>query len=152
MTDLPPAYTDYDTRLGAYAIVVDERQRMLLAFWNEPPARPTWALPGGGVELHETPEEGAVRELAEETGYAVELVRLLGVDTLVVPAERRLSGTDRVLRMVAVIYEARVVGGELAHEVGGSTDEARWFPLDEIPSLDRVGLVDTALRLWRGQP
>lgn len=148
MTDLPPAYTDFDTRLGAYAIVVDEQRRVLLAYWQDA-AR--WTLPGGGVELHESIEEGAVRELAEETGYAVELVRLLGVDSLVVPPDRRGSDTDRVLRMVGVIYEARVVGGVLTHEVDGSTDEARWFPLDEIPSLDRVELVDVALRLWRAQ-
>jgi len=150
VTDPAPDYTEYDTRLGAYAIVVDDRQRMLLAYWHEASA-PQWALPGGGVELHESPEEGAVRELAEETGYVVELVRLLGVETLVVPAEHRMSPTERALRMVAVIYEGRIVGGELTHETDGSTDEARWFPVDDVASLERVGLVDAALRLWRAQ-
>jgi 8-oxo-dGTP diphosphatase len=33
--------------------------------------------------------------------------------------------------------------------VGGTTDEARWFPLDEVPSLDRVGLVDIGLGFAR---
>ncbi len=148
MTDPAPDYTDYDTRLGAYAIVVDDQRRLLLAYWREA-AR--WTLPGGGVELHESIEEAAVREVAEETGYAVELGRLLGVDNLVVQPDRRVSDTDRVLRMVGVIYEARVVGGELTHEVDGSTDEARWVPVDQVPELDRVELVDVALRLWRDQ-
>ncbi|WP_296603733.1 NUDIX domain-containing protein [Nocardioides sp.] len=148
MTDPAPAYTDYDTRLGAYAIVVDDRRRLLLAYWREA-AR--WTLPGGGVELHESIEEAAVREVAEETGYAVGLTRLLGVDSLVVQPDRRVSDTDRVLRMVGVIYEARVVGGELTHEVDGSTDEARWVPVDQVSELDRVELVDVALRLWRDQ-
>lgn len=148
VTDPLLDYTDYDTRLGAYAVVVDDERRVLLAYWRD---ETRWTLPGGGVELHESPEEAAVREVSEETGYAVELVRLLGVDTVVVPAERRVSATDRVLRMVGVIYEARVVGGELAHEVDGSTDEARWIPVDDVPSLERVGLVDAALRLWRAQ-
>ena len=148
MTDPAPAYTDYDTRLGTYAIVVDDQRRLLLAYWREA-AR--WTLPGGGVELHESAEEAAVREVSEETGYVVELVRPLGVDTLVVPAAGRPITTDRALRMVGAIYEARVVGGELTHEVGGSTDEARWFPVDEVDSLDRVGLVDAALRLWSAQ-
>ena len=150
MTDPLPDYTDYDTRLGAYAIVVDDQRRALLALWNEV-SRPRWTLPGGGVELDESPEDGAVREVHEETGYVVELVRLLGIDTQVVAAERGLATSARPLRKVGVIYEARVVGGELTHEVDGSTDEARWFSLDEIPSLDRVGLVDVALRLWRAQ-
>lgn len=150
VTDPLPEYTDYDTRLGAYAVVVDDRRRVLLALWNEP-SRPRWTLPGGGVELDESPEGGAVREVREETGYAVELVRLLGVDTQVVDAERRLSASARPLRKVGVIYEARVVGGELTHEVDGSTDEARWFPVDQVVSLDRVELVDAAMRLWRAQ-
>ncbi len=148
MTDPAPAYTDYDTRLGAYAIVVDDRRRVLLAYWH---GAARWTLPGGGVEFHESAEEAAVREVAEETGYAVELVRPLGVDTLVVPAAGRPIATDRPLRMVGAIYEARVVGGELTHERDGSTDEARWIPLDEVTSLERVDLVDVGLRLWAAQ-
>lgn len=46
-----------------------------------------------------------------------------------------------------VVYEARVVGGELTAEVGGSTDEARWFDPAEVGALPRVALVDTALQL-----
>jgi 8-oxo-dGTP diphosphatase len=144
-------YTDYDTRLGAYAVVIDTvdgHEQVLLAHWNEP-ALPQWTLPGGGVELEESVEEGTVRELREETGYDVELGRLLGVDTFVVPVEKRTTDSDRPLRNVRVVYEARVVGGELTREVDGTTDEARWFPLDEVAGLDRVALVDVALRYAR---
>ncbi|GAW51681.1 MULTISPECIES: NUDIX hydrolase [unclassified Nocardioides] len=148
MTD-QPHYTEYDTRLGAYAVVVDTvdgRAQVLLALWNEP-SRPQWTLPGGGVDLDETVEEGAVRELREETGYDVELVRLLGVDTWVIPVEDRTTGSRRPLRNVRVIFEARIVGGELTHEVDGSTDEAQWFPVDEVAGLDRVALVDVGMRM-----
>jgi 8-oxo-dGTP diphosphatase len=140
-------YTEYDTRLGAYAVIIDTVdgcEQVLLALWNEP-ASPRWTLPGGGVELDETVEAGAVRELREETGYDVELGRLIGVDTFVVPVEGRTTGSDRPLRNVRVIFEARVVGGELTREVGGTTDEAQWFPVDEVPGLERVGLVDVGL-------
>lgn len=41
---------DFDTRLGAYAVIVDDQNRVLLALWNEA-AEPSWTLPGGGVEL-----------------------------------------------------------------------------------------------------
>jgi 8-oxo-dGTP diphosphatase len=146
----PLHWTDYDTRLGAYAVVV-RGDDVLLALWNEPDT-PCWTLPGGGVELAETAEEGAVRELREETGYDVELGRVLGVDVLVLPPDRRGSGwedTGRWLRSVRVIYEARVVGGELAREVDGTTDEARWIPLADVPSLPRVELVDIGLDLLR---
>jgi 8-oxo-dGTP diphosphatase len=141
-------FWDYDTRLGAYAVIVDERDRVLLALWNEP-SRPRWALPGGGVELDESPAAAAVRELREETGYDVELDRVLGVETeLVAPAKRRRD-TGRWLKFVQVTYAARVVGGELRHEVDGTTEEARWVPLVDVPALHRVDLVDAALALWR---
>jgi 8-oxo-dGTP diphosphatase len=149
-----PHYTEYDTRLGAYAVVIDTvggREQVLLALWNEP-SRPQWTLPGGGVELDESVEEGAVREVREETGYDVELVRLLGVDTWVIPGERRTTGSRRPLRNVRVIFEARIVGGELTHEVDGSTDEAQWFPVDEVAALDRVELVDIGLRFAGRSP
>jgi 8-oxo-dGTP diphosphatase len=44
-------FRDYDTRLAAYAVVVDDQDRVLLALWNE--REPQWTLPGGGVDLHE---------------------------------------------------------------------------------------------------
>lgn len=141
-------FGDYDTRLAAYALVVDEDDRLLLALWNEGPA-PEWTMPGGGVELHETPAEGAVREVREETGYDVELGEVLGVDVHVVPAAERLDPPGRPMKSVRVVYSARVVGGELTHEVGGTTDEAGWIPLADVPSLVRVPLVDAALAMWR---
>jgi 8-oxo-dGTP diphosphatase len=144
-------FIDYDTRLAAYAVVVDDQDRVLLALWNEA-AQPQWTMPGGGVDLHEQAADGAVRELLEETGYDVELVRLLGVDSYVIPPERRHLDTVRPMKAVRVVYEARVVGGELTREVDGTTDEARWFPLAEVADLPRVGLVDIALDLWRARP
>ena len=77
-------FRDYDTRLAAYALLSDDEGRVLLALWNEESER-LWTLPGGGVDLHETVYAAAVREVREETGYEIELVRVLGVDTSVVP-------------------------------------------------------------------
>ena len=139
-------HTEYDTRLGAYAVIVDERDRVLLALWNEPD-RSLWTLPGGGVELRETVEDAAVREVHEETGYDVELGRLLGVDTIVITPEERTVDRDRFYKGVRVIFEASVVGGRLRNEVDGTTDEARWFPLSEVADLARVDLVDIGLRM-----
>lgn len=140
-------FTEYDTRLAAYAVVVDDVDRLLLASWNERMV-PQWTMPGGGVEFEETPDQAAVREVREETGYDVELVRLLGIDTHVTPGEERWHPPGRALKSLRVVYEALVVGGSLQHEVGGSTDEARWVPIADVASLDRVSLVDISLGLW----
>ena len=147
-------YTNYDTRLAAYAVIVDGSagsERVLLALWNEAD-EPRWTLPGGGVELHESAEDGAVREVLEESGYDVELTGLIGVHSYVVPPERRFARTRRPMRALRVVFTARVVGGDLTAEIGGTTDEARWFPLTELADLPKVGLVEIALDMWRARP
>ena len=71
--------------------------------------------------------------------------QLLGVHTFVLPPHVRVNTTDRPLKSVRVVFEARIVGGELRHEIGGTTDEARWFDPGAISDLPRVSLVDIAL-------
>jgi 8-oxo-dGTP diphosphatase len=142
-------FADFDTRLPAYAIIVDDDERVLLTLWNGG-SSPAWTLPGGEVELQETPEQGVLRELVEETGYEVELTGLIGVDVNVISSAERI-GSNRTLRGVRIIYSARVLRGRLRSEPepDGSTDEARWFPLADVPGLPRVSLIDAGLALWR---
>ena len=137
-------FRDYDTRLAAYAVIRDDAGRVLLALWNEADA-PKWTMPGGGVELDETVQQAVVREVQEETGYDVVVGRLLGLHTFVLPPQVRVNTTDRPLKSVRVVFEARIVGGELRHEIGGTTDEARWFDVEAISDLPRVSLVDISL-------
>lgn len=134
-----------DIRVAAYAVIVQEG-RILLAHWSQG-GHSGWTLPGGGIDPGEDPADAAVREIAEETGYSAELGELIGVDSKVIPAEQRLSGSGVPLHALRIVYTATVVGGELANERDGSTDEAAWFSLDEVAGLDRVDLVDVGLRM-----
>jgi ADP-ribose pyrophosphatase YjhB (NUDIX family) len=109
-----------------------------------------WILPGGGVEHGEDPYDAVVREVFEETGYEVEVERLLGIQNVHGPMLR--DGVEFDYHRIRIMYEARVVGGELTYEVGGSTDQAAWFPLADVPELDHVESVDFGLELLRTRP
>lgn len=136
-----------DLRVAAYAVIVDEDDRVLLAHWIEG-RRGAWTMPGGGLEPGEEPERAVRREVREETGYRVAIEELLGIHSRVIPPGRRLTpGLTEPLHTLRIVYRARVVGGRLRNETDGSTDRAEWFPLSEVPSLQRVKLVDIALEM-----
>jgi len=139
-----------ELRVAAYAVCVRDG-RMLLARWVAGDGRKRWTLPGGGMDHGEDPYDTVVREVEEETGYAVEPLALLGVDSMRRTQARRL-GAAVDFHAVRIVYEVRVTGGDLRHETNGSTDMAAWHPLDEVSGLERVGLVDMGLALWRQRP
>ncbi|MBW8818394.1 MAG: NUDIX hydrolase [Streptomyces sp.] len=136
-------------RVAAYAICVRDGQILLARWLND--GRPEWTLPGGGMDHGEDLHDTVLREVEEETGYRIEMTGLLGVTSRRLPLRRRFGRTvDH--HGVGLVYEARVTGGELRFEVGGSTDMAQWHDLDAVPELNRVPLVDVGLRLWRERP
>ena len=87
-----------------------------------------WSLPKGHIEEGETPEEAAVREVAEETGIQSEISRELGVIDFWF-----MAGGKRIHKTVHH-YLFKEVGGKLAPQVT-EVDEAKWFPLEEIVNL-----------------
>ncbi|MDK8171175.1 NUDIX domain-containing protein [Curtobacterium citreum] len=140
-------YTDYDTRLAAYGVVTDG-DRVLLARLRVPEAG-TWTLPGGGVEFDETVEQAVVREIHEETGYHAECGALLGIRHHIVPKERRFHDSGRPMKAVQVVFRATITGGELRNETDGTTDEAAWVPIADLPHR-RHGLVVPIALGWAG--
>ncbi|MET7520436.1 NUDIX hydrolase [Streptomyces sp. NPDC005480] len=64
-------------RVAADVLLRDAQGRVLLV---NPTYKPDWDLPGGMAEANEPPEEAACRELAEELGLTVTVLRLLVVD------------------------------------------------------------------------
>lgn len=131
-------FTEYDTRLAAYAVLVNDADEILLTWFNggSNGGTPSWSLPGGGVDFDESVEDAVVREVHEETGYAVEVGPLAAIDHHTLPPGGRFP---RPYRSQRFLFEARIVGGVLGTvEVGGTTDFARWVPLAHFPLPERT--------------
>ncbi len=134
-----------DSRVGAYVVLV-EQDRVLLVRWVEGPV-PLWTLPGGGMELGETAEACAVREVFEETGLDVAIERILGVNDRYIPTEQRLSSGDRPLHLHQVFYLGHVTGGELTPTSDAGNDRAEWIDISNVQELERMQWVDVAIAL-----
>jgi len=137
-------FTEWDTRLAAYAVVVDEQRRLLLTWYNGSRPHPQWTLPGGGVEYDESLEAAVVREVKEETGFDVEVGSPLVTATGTAPDGPR---PPRPYKSVRVVFTATVTGGNLGTvEVGGTTDHAAWVSLDQISeTVPRADILDVAV-------
>lgn len=101
--------------------------------------RPRWTLPGGGLNFGEQPQVGALRELAEETGYVGEIEALLGVNV-----DHFIGSNGVDWHAVRIIYRAGVIGGGLTYERDGTSELAAWLSSDELASLDAAPLVAAA--------
>lgn len=89
-----------------------------------------WGFPGGAVELGETPQMAAVREVKEETGLTVEAGRLISVYT---DCDMSYPNGDQA-QSIVIAYELHVVGGQLFCDKE-ETLELKYFSLDNMPPL-----------------
>jgi len=119
------------------AVIYDPGKGVALVRRKNPPFG--WALPGGFVEYGERVEHAAVREVMEETGLIVELTELLGVYSD--PAR------DQRMHTISTVFIA-VAGNPEAIVGGDDAAEARFFPLDALPSdiaFDHRAILDDFL-------
>lgn len=81
---------------------------------------PIWVLPGGGIDKDETPANAVIREVKEETGLNVKIVRHIAIYT---PINK--------LSKVTFLYECTPVDGELS--TGNETRDIGFYALDKLP-------------------
>ncbi len=120
--------------------VVEEAGAVLLCRRAIAPREGFWTLPAGYLELHETPEEGAMREAAEEAEARIELDGLLAVFTI-----SRLS-------QVQLIFRAHFAGAP-HYAAGPESQEVGLFAWEDIPWTQiAFPSVHWALDAWRTHP
>jgi ADP-ribose pyrophosphatase len=115
----------------AVGAVVFKEDRVLLVQRGKPPAESLWAIPGGRVELGETLQQAAEREILEETGATIRAHEPVFTFDII---EREPNGAVR-FHYVVVDLLADCVAGDLAP--GGDATDARWVSPAEL-SLLRV--------------
>jgi 8-oxo-dGTP diphosphatase len=115
------------------------KTEVLLIKRGNPPYQGMWAFPGGFLEMDETLEDCAHRELFEETGLkGIKLSQLYAFGDV---------HRDPRCRLITVAYYGFV--DEVSKEIKGGDDalEARWFDLDQLPRLafDHDKILEKAL-------
>ena len=116
--------------VGATTLVFNDKNELLLNLRTD---TNTWGIPGGSMELYETIEETAVRELKEETGICAEELQLVTV----------LSGKDFYIeypngdKMCTVIVLFKVLNYKGTLKVSGNESKAlKFFPLNNLPAME----------------
>jgi len=116
--------------------------QVLLIERGADPYKGCWAFPGGFMNMDETTEQCAIRELEEETGLKLNDLYQIGAYSKV---DRDPRG-----RTITVAYLAIV---DAPAEVRGQDDaaEAQWFPIDALPPLafDHEDIMRDAIELYK---
>lgn len=112
-------------RITAHALI-QNGDKILLAQEKVGMIRGLWGLPGGGVGKNENFEEAAEREVEEEVGLDIKILKKIGVFD------------DKKRSSMRHIFLAEVIGGELKHQKKELMD-VRWFALEEIKNLNLRG-------------
>lgn len=111
----------------AGGIVYNERNEILLQKRGD---RNVWGFPGGAMELGESLEETAKREILEETGVNVEVEYLIGVYS-------KYFGefpNGDTAQTITHFFKCKPIDGELIAD-GSETLDLKYFPIDKVPKL-----------------
>jgi ADP-ribose pyrophosphatase YjhB (NUDIX family) len=123
-------------RVAAYALVRSEEGVLATEFSARTAVPGHWGLPGGGIDAGEQPSAAVLREVAEETHQSITLGDLMTVQTShwIGLSPRRTVEDYHAVRLV---YAASCEHPTppMVVDVGGTTESARWVPVDRWQSL-----------------
>ncbi len=123
-------------------ITKEAEPKVLLIERGGEPFKGCWALPGGFMNMDETTEQCAIRELEEETGLKIGEVRQIGAYSKV---DRDPRG-----RTITVAYLA-VVDAPIAVKGQDDAAKAQWFLLSALPELafDHADIMRDAIKKYK---
>ncbi|WP_231572108.1 NUDIX hydrolase [Pontibacillus halophilus] len=113
----------------AGVFVINESEEVLLQLRSD---HEVWGLPGGYLEMGESVQEGARREVYEETGLQLGSLELLGIYSGETQ-QRTLPNGDQV-QLVKLIFTCRDFQGEIRVDKEESLD-VQFFPISDLPPV-----------------
>ncbi len=115
--------------------------KVLLIKRGAEPFKGAWAFPGGFMNMNETTEQCAIRELEEETGLKVATVHQIGAYSVV---DRDPRGRTITVAYIAIIDSPLEVKGQ------DDAERAEWFPIDKLPKLafDHEEIMSDAINFY----
>ncbi len=125
--------------------ILDEQLKVLLIKRKAWPYEGMWAIPGGFVQMDESLETAAYRELAEETHVTEDQIYLEQLYTF------GDLGRDPRTRVITVAYFALVASDQLNPQADDDADEVDWFSVYDLPDLafDHTLILEYALTRLR---
>ncbi len=113
-------------------VVVFGRKGVLLVRRDKDPGKGLWSVPGGAVEIGESQETAAIREVLEETGVRCEIVQLLTTADIITPN----SENEIEYHFILNHYLARALTEEVTPETPEA--EVKWFAASELPEYEMI--------------
>lgn len=114
----------------AVGAVVFKDNKVLLVKRKNPPAKDTWAIPGGSVKLGETLQEAAEREIFEETGIIIKACEPIFIFDFI---QKKENGEIQ-FHYVVIDLTADYISGEPV--AGDDAADARWVSSDDMKYLN----------------
>ncbi len=112
-------------KVAQKAIIVRDGKILLT---RDPRTPEYWELPGGRLNIDESPEEGLVRELREELGITVSIGEVAFL-------KQFLQGTEEAKRALVIVYSATVPADAELTVDPKEICEVGWFSQQDIASL-----------------
>lgn len=117
-----------EIRPATNGVVFDEPGRVLLQKRSD---NGYWGLPGGNIDIGESVEQGAVREVLEETGLIVRVTRLIGVYSDLREYAALIYPNGTVIHYVTLVFECELVSGDL--RISDESTDIGYFHPDALP-------------------
>ena len=123
-------------------ITKEAKPKVLLIQRGDEPFKGCWAFPGGFMDMEETTEQCAIRELEEETGLKVGKVYQIGAYSKV---DRDPRGRTVTVANLAIVDAPMAVSGQ------DDAAKAEWWPLSTLPELafDHYDIMQDAIKKYK---